>query len=398
MMVIPRLGLGGAEHSFYKVYSSLRSEYDVRIVLFNRQESVFFAIEDRGIRSLEVNASGNMPGKVRAFIRRIKRLRKEVKDFQPDAVISYLEGANYLVSMLPSNYYRIISQRGSIFHDETIGGILGHLRRRLLIPMLYRRADRIVALNDGIAEEIKALLKKHNRIHVIPNMFNRKEIIHLSGGLPGNHSGRNRLCVVGRLAREKGVHHLLYVLRKLNSNGSAKFSLHIIGDGDQLEPLTHLAEKLALSWKYDPQDLMSSDLEDIVFTGRMENPYVHIANADALLIGSSSEGGPNVLIESMICKTLVISANCPSGPQLRIVPGREIPYSSREPLFAENGMLLPNFQHDDTDNIYDIWANAIIEIFRTPDKKMQMVESAFHYSELFSTERITEEWKKVIER
>ena len=56
-------------------------------------------------------------------------------------------------------------------------------------------------------------------------------------------------------------------------------------------------------------------IEDkIVFKGFVENPYPWIKKAKALILSSNHEGLSNVLVESLILKTQVVSTNCPTGP------------------------------------------------------------------------------------
>lgn len=56
-------------------------------------------------------------------------------------------------------------------------------------------------------------------------------------------------------------------------------------------------------------------IEDkVVFKGFVENPYPWIKKAKALILSSNHEGLSNVLVESLILKTQVVSTNCPTGP------------------------------------------------------------------------------------
>ncbi len=49
--------------------------------------------------------------------------------------------------------------------------------------------------------------------------------------------------------------------------------------------------------------------------GFQANPYPWIRGADLLILCSDHEGLPNVLVESLICGTPVVSTDCPSGPR-----------------------------------------------------------------------------------
>jgi len=52
----------------------------------------------------------------------------------------------------------------------------------------------------------------------------------------------------------------------------------------------------------------------VIFQGFSDNPYAWMARASLLVVSSDSEGFGNVLIESMLCGTPVVSTRCPGGP------------------------------------------------------------------------------------
>ncbi|NWF66204.1 MAG: glycosyltransferase [Campylobacterales bacterium] len=48
--------------------------------------------------------------------------------------------------------------------------------------------------------------------------------------------------------------------------------------------------------------------------GFQKNPYAFMRGARLVVLSSEREGLPTVLIESLICGTMIVSTNCPSGP------------------------------------------------------------------------------------
>ena len=52
------------------------------------------------------------------------------------------------------------------------------------------------------------------------------------------------------------------------------------------------------------------------------NPYKYLAKADLYILTSLYEGLPNVLLEALTLKKIIISTNCPTGPAEILVNGK----------------------------------------------------------------------------
>lgn len=102
-----------------------------------------------------------------------------------------------------------------------------------------------------------------------------------------------------------------YAKSKLPKQGIA---LVILGEGKLKENLKSIAK--------------SFNVESLVhFLGFKNNPFKYIKNAKFFVLSSELEGLPMVLLESLACKTPVVSFNCPTGPEEVISHG-------------ENGLLI----------------------------------------------------------
>ena len=111
--------------------------------------------------------------------------------------------------------------------------------------------------------------------------------------------------------KQKNIPRLLEAYATLSSSSP---KLVIIGKGSERET-EGIQSKI--------KDL---NLEErVLLLGFRSNPYPYLAKAKLLVLSSDYEGLPTVLIESLICGSLPVSTNCPSGPS-EILKGRLEPF------------------------------------------------------------------------
>ena len=114
------------------------------------------------------------------------------------------------------------------------------------------------------------------------------------------------LISVGRLTDQKDHLTLLRSLKFVDPK--LKPRLMIIGKGKNLEKLR----------KYTN----TNDLKKIVkFVGYMNNPYGYIQRSQIVILSSTFEGLPNILIEAQFFRKYIISTNCPTGPKEILLNG-----------------------------------------------------------------------------
>ncbi|MEO7044607.1 MAG: glycosyltransferase, partial [Ferruginibacter sp.] len=52
-----------------------------------------------------------------------------------------------------------------------------------------------------------------------------------------------------------------------------------------------------------------------------KNPFKYLHQSSCFVLGSLTEGFPNILIESMICELPIIAVDCKTGPRELLAPG-----------------------------------------------------------------------------
>ncbi|MGB3184173.1 MAG: glycosyltransferase [Cyclobacteriaceae bacterium] len=399
LLIIPNIDFGGAQRSFIALAEALMEKYEVQVCTFNIEENILFRLPFE-VTSLDVRGGRNLPDKVLMLWRRVKSLKKLKQQFRPEVSISYLEGSNYLNILTGKKDKVVISIRGSQTYDETISGLQGTFRKNVLMPMLYPKADAVVALNQGIKKELTGQYGvSGDKVKVIHNYY-RLEDMRKAGreALPepfSNVFARPCFVYAGRLAVEKGITELIQVFARVKK-AAAHARLVIVGEGAMYNELISEAERTGLKVWHPAADNAMIEEADIVFTVYQANPYAFIQRARALLIASSSEGGPNILAESLILDTLVVSADCPDGPRERLAPGTGYARKLSVAEKAPNGWLMPMLKQENNEAAITEWTNLLIRLAEDPEAGSDQVRNAGLYMAQYDQPKLSEAWEAVI--
>ena len=177
----------------------------------------------------------------------------------------------------------------------------------------YRRADAVIAVSHGVAEDTAAVtglpLKS---IQVLPNPVVTPQLAERAAGAPDHPWLREPgnaplILAVGRLNRQKDFPTLLRAFARLREDRAAR--LIILGEGPRRAELAALIRDLGLA-------------EAVSLPGFAANPYPAMARADLFVLSSAWEGSPNALTEALALGTPVVATDCPSGPREILADGR----------------------------------------------------------------------------
>jgi glycosyltransferase involved in cell wall biosynthesis len=398
MLISPNFGGGGAERSIAKL-SILLSEkgYDVHFVIFNvfpGREQVYPI--SGSLHLLNVPAGKSYIGKAFRFLHRVIKVNRLKRKLNIDVGISFLEGADYVNILSRRKERVIISIRGSKENDEEIKGALGWLRKRILMPWLYKKADHIVCVSEGIKQEIERSMSIGcGKTSVINNYYDVKAIRSLAREpLPHYAEGLFRQpCIItsGRLHPQKNHAGLINSFAYLKKLGR-KYKLVMLGDGELKSELISICARLRLSVSI----LKGGELDhtaDVFFLGYQENPWIFVSRARIFVLSSSWEGFPNALAEAMCLGLPVISTDCPHGPReiLSDDPLRE--RKERVAMITEFGALMPVLSTQDDCKV----CADLIERFLSDSQLCAMLgKAAESRIKEFSADRVLMEWQKIM--
>lgn len=155
-----------------------------------------------------------------------------------------------------------------------------------------RRADGLIAVSNGLQRRLTALGINEERVHVLRNgvdlaLFKPANRVAARNALS---FARPTLLAVGNLVRLKRHRLIVEALP-----GLPEVDLVIVGEGPERAAIEALARERQVA---DRVRLLGHVPQDRL-------PDIYTA-ADLLLLVSTSEGSPNVLLESMACGTAVV--------------------------------------------------------------------------------------------
>jgi glycosyltransferase involved in cell wall biosynthesis len=287
-------------------------------------------------------------------LRRLQRLRQEIKASQPDVVLSFIDQANVLTlaSSLGLRIPIVVSERiDPRYHD--IGSIWAWLRR-----LLYPQAAALVLQTDGLRSWAERIVKSH-AVHVIPNAAPSSVVRH-NDDLSLKPTGRT-IVAMGRFVPQKGFDVLLKAFARCARHHSY-WSLVILGDGEERGRLEALAVELGIK-------------DRVSMPGPMKDPFGILCGADLFILSSRYEGFPNALMEAMAYGLAVISTDCPSGP-------REIIRDGVDGVLVRPG---------DVDSLVAAMDRLMADQVARQRLGMQAIEVV----ERFSTEKVMKMWDEL---
>ena len=395
-MIIPNLDFGGAQRSFCNLANKLNEEHSVYVCVFNNADARSFPLNPQLI-DLKVPAGKHLFSKGYFFIKRLFAISQLKKKLNIDTTISYLEGANYL-NALTGNDRKLLSVRGSKYYDHNIAGLLGWIRKEFLVPLIYTKATYIVVLNNGIKKELTLRAGiDEKKIRVIRNFYHVQRLRKLAGeSLSSTYEFLEKqsfIIYAGRLATGKGLFSILDCYQELKK-GHHGLKLVLVGDGPLKQQIVDYANSTdSLVYIEGVSQISEIEISDILFLGYQENPYQYISRAKFLFIASSSEGGPNILMEALICGTMVISTDCPYGPSEQLAPELHgIPV--KQVTVARYGILLPLL--DNKQQQINQWSREISNYLNNETLRNEISGRVREWVHTQSPILILDRWKQII--
>ena len=403
LLLIPNLGLGGAQRVFHDHSEALAEHYAVTEAVFNTEGGNRYP-SGNDLISLDVAGGGGLIRKSVHFARRVERLGALKRKLGVDVCVSHLEGADYVNLLSKGREKVVLCVHGSKAHDDNISGPVGWLRKRVLIPALYNRADKIVTVSRDIKRELIAHFGiKAEKVVTINNFFevgriaaaSKEPLTDLELSL---YAGAPVLVTSGRLTRQKNLEPLLGCVAALLRRRPVK--LVFVGDGELRADLAQRARELQLRvYQAGSAPMAMTPDYDVYFLGYQSNPFKYIRPAALFVFPSAWEGFPMALGEAMSCGVPVVTTDCPTGPREMLAPNTASPESPlRQVEKTEFGLLMPMLNRSATlADDQRVWVDALDNLLGDAAERQRLGRQAAQRMLDFTPEKIMGQWQALLE-
>lgn len=307
--IIDSLNGGGAERAVLNLTKEIVKLGHV-VHIFILKDEIDFKI-DKSMFKLHVISKNGKVHPIRFFNKRklanllLKKIDEQNIKFS--LFVSNLELSDEVtkIAKLP-NLYHCLHGVISEFIKSKYKNTHGIKKYRRKIKYYFKTKNQydgthLITVSKGAAEDLIKFGVKPKSCRTIYNSFDF-DFVEQRSNQKVLDDDEFIICVA-RFAKDKR-HDLLI---KAYADSKIKEKLVLMGTTDKLSD-----EKNLLDLKNMIRKLKIED--KIIFKGFVENPYPWIKKAKALILSSNHEGLSNVLIESLILKTQVVSTNCPTGP------------------------------------------------------------------------------------
>ena len=320
---IPSLMGGGAERIIVILANEISKRGIAVDLVLSKSIGPYLSDVHPSIRIVNLNS--------KRLLFSIVPLDKYMREEKPKVMLTALNTANVIaiIARIISRvkFRLIVSERAVTSVAIKDNPLMRAKLMPFLMRMTYQKADAIVAVSFGVADDLVNKFKMPSKnIHVVYNPVVTSQLIKLSNEKFEHEWFENEevpvILSIGRLTSQKNFTLLIKAFSLLLKSREAR--LIILGKGELQKELENLTIELNIRDK-------------VSFPSFVKNPFMWMKNSSLFVLSSDYEGLPGTLIQAMACGTPVVSTDCPSGPKEilengqwgRLVPMRDVESLSR---------------------------------------------------------------------
>ena len=305
--IINSLKKGGAEGNLYRLCKFQKKKYKnkIDIIIITLINNGFYEdkLKKKGIKIFSLN----LDRKKRYFdyVKKILKLRKFITKQYPDIIQSWMYHSNFITLFIPKIFYdklfwnirhselnAQISKKTTIFISIICGLLSKFFPKKIIYcseksinfhenKHFYSKCKSSLIYN-GYSDKSYYPLKSLRSDFRIKNKIKKSDLI---------------IGYAGRYAKQKNIFSMLFAFSKISKNYKNVY-FFMVGRDINLKnkELITYVNKLKVNNK-------------VYFLNEQKNLLKFYNGIDFLLLASHSESFPNVIAESMLCSTPVLSSN-----------------------------------------------------------------------------------------
>lgn len=315
--IVPGLDFGGVEQRIVHTVAGFRdfSSHSLRVMVLGNEGKVSRELMHGGVEIIHFHERIKIPN-----IRLIFRLYRVIREIRPDVVHTSASEANFH-GLIAAKLARV-----PVCIGEEIGFPNHNWKWQKLFKLIYRLADRVIAISYSVKSKIVALGEVEGiKVEVVNNpvgllaIDSGRDVLTDSAPTIYSKFGTDRIpreCIspnsknsdrdppkefifltVCRLVAIKNLETLIHVFSSLSDDiHGFEPRLWIVGDGVERDRLESLSNDLSLR-------------ERVVFWGFQSGVRSFFDQADCFVLPSYSEGFSISLVEAMLSRLPCIVTN-----------------------------------------------------------------------------------------
>lgn len=364
LFFIPNLSVGGAEKVLVNLVNNMdKTRYDITVqVLFGG------GVNEQFLKShIKYKYCFKKTFRGNSQILKLfspKALYKRFIRERYDIIVSYLEGPTArIVSGCTDDSTKLVSWIH--IQQETKKNIAYSFKNFDEAVKCYNRFDNTVCVSEYVKGDFTRLLDFKGNIEVLYNTNETAEIMRKADEHLDVEMDKDaiKMCVVGKIAKNKGVDRILRVHRRLLAEG-INTHLYYLGVGPEVENLKAYAVNEGIENK-------------VTFLGYQTNPYRYVKACDLFVCASFAEGFSTAATEALIVGTPVVT----------------VEVSGMKEMLGENGEY-GIITENDEDALYE----GIKKMISTPGMLEDYSRRALERGKYFSTENTVKAVENMLER
>lgn len=334
------------------------SDDEVFIITYNQGNNKVCYPFSKKIRSIDLRINYEEgksyfhPDHVKKMPRHFRELRKTIQEFKPDIIISSSFGPDfYFLPYIEKQIPKIKEFHSSRYLYNSYQRNYKSKILNYLSTFIENKYDQLVILNES-----ERNFYRSGDVTIIPNPA---EIT----GERANYSSK-KIMAAGRISPVKNFGEIIDSFSQLHSE-FPEWELHFFGED-------YLGTQEKLHIKINQHGLQNH----IKFKGTVDHLKIEMQNYSIYAMTSETECFPMVLLESLSVGLPVISYDSPTGPKHILTD-------------KDDSFLVPY------KNV-DVFTEKLKCLMKDENLRKQLGEKGIENVRRFSTERVMERWKNLI--